>query len=99
MLTVKQLQVELRLHDVLLGPPHDVQRQRVDPRRKLLLRLDERDLLPRVQILDHHTGQNLLFLKTSHTLTLRRRREEEEGGGGEEEKKDKKREKKDKGKE
>ena len=45
---------------VLLGPPHDVEGEGVDGRGELLLRLDQRDLLPRVQVLDHHAGQDLL---------------------------------------
>lgn len=48
------------LRNVFLGPPHDVQSERVDPCRKFLLCLDQRNLFPSVQILDHHTGEDFL---------------------------------------
>lgn len=49
------------LRNVLLGPPHDVQSEGVDPCRKFLLCLDKRNFFPCIQVLDHHAGQDFLF--------------------------------------
>lgn len=50
----------LVVRDVLLGPPHDVQCEWVDSRWEFLLGLVQRDLLARVQVLNHHARQDLL---------------------------------------
>lgn len=49
------------LRNVLLGPPHDVQSEGVNPCRKFLLCLDKRNFFPCIQVLDHHAGQDFLF--------------------------------------
>lgn len=48
------------VRDVLLGPPHDVQCERVDSSWEFLLSLVQRDLLACVQVLNHHARQDLL---------------------------------------
>lgn len=59
------------LRNVLLSPPHDVQGERVDPRGKFLLGLDQRNLFPGVQIFDHHTGEDFLSYDNTHRQTHR----------------------------
>lgn len=49
------------LRYVLLGPPHDVQSERVNPSRKFLFCLDKWDFFTSVQIFYHHTSQDFLF--------------------------------------
>lgn len=55
------------LRNVLLRSPHDVQGKRVDPRRKFLFRLDQRNFFPSVQIFDHHAGKDFLSYNNAST--------------------------------